>query len=342
MKTGRNREVDTIVAHDRAVEVANLMLGKLDGPMKCISADDYIKKPRRELKAGNADVRRQQAKIETFCRENFRCATVGKLADFYERVHRQGSQYSLPMQEFVKAVGEPCDGRLKGAPLHSTIRISPWGLQTEYPEMHLCRDLAISFNKTVELKAELDNIEGRGLRWSDAKKKKPKIAGAQSKMKYSMRMSLICCFNLLEAYINGVAWRFRQVQDIQGLSEKRRKTIEGDQTSILDKLVKVPRIVSGREDSPLAVDRPPLSVFRDMIKPFRDSIVHASPFSAPERYGGYDKLSKIYDLEFGTVSEAVHVTIEIIGVIHRFLGDDGECPKWLPHWRADGQLILDE
>lgn len=42
MSTGRQTEVNRIVKHDRAVEVANLLLGKLNGPMRRIFPDDYL------------------------------------------------------------------------------------------------------------------------------------------------------------------------------------------------------------------------------------------------------------------------------------------------------------
>ena len=50
MKTGRDREVDAIVAHDRAVEVANLLMGKLNRPMRRIFPEDYRRLRRRFAK----------------------------------------------------------------------------------------------------------------------------------------------------------------------------------------------------------------------------------------------------------------------------------------------------
>lgn len=342
MKTGRDSEVEAIVAHDRAVEVANLMLGKLNGPMKSVFPNDYRNIPRRNLQAGNMDVKKKRKEIEKFCRENFVDVTVQKMSAFYEVLFEHGSQLRLPFLEFVEKVGEPRDGRLKGAPMHSTICISPWGLQTEFPEMHLCRDLSVAFNEILDMKAQIDEIEAERPSWNDAKKKKTEIATIQSKMKYNMRMCLICCFNLLEAYINGIAWEYKQRNDLQSLSKKKRKMIEGDQTSILDKLVKVPKIVTESKDSPLSPEKPPLSEFRDLVKPFRDSIVHASPYTAPERYGGYDKLSKIYDLEFPTVDKAVKMTLEILQIVHQQVTGNTDSPQWLSSRDLNGRFAPTE
>ncbi len=339
-RTGRYLEVEAIVTYERAVEVANLMMGRLDRPLKTVYPDDYKDIPRRNLRAGKSDVTKKRKDIEKFCRENFEDSTVQKMADFYEILFEHNSQFRLPLLEFQEKVGKPRDGRLKDAPLHSTICISPWGLQTEFPEMHLCRDLGVAYNEILDLKARRDEIEAERLSWSDAKKKKAEIGAIQSKMKYNMRMCLICCFNLLEAYINGIAWEYKQRNDLQSLSEKKRKMIEGDQTSILDKLVKVPKIVTGSDDSPLSMEKPPLSEFRDLVKPFRDSIVHASPYSAPERYGGYDKLSKIYDLEFDTVEKAVMMTLKILQIVNQNVTGNSDPPQWLPSRDSNGRFAL--
>lgn len=338
--TGRTRESEEIVQYERAVEVAKLMLGRLNGPMKRIFLDAYITLPRRNLKHGKADVKTKRTEVEKFCRENFRGASIKKLAAFYEDVFKHGSQYRLPLTEFIKRVGEPLDGRLRGAPLHSTVCISPWGLQTEYPEMHLSQDLAVAYNAALELDQRIAELEGQALSWSDAKMRKEEIAPLQSRRKFHMRSCLIGCFNLLEAYVNGLAWEHFQRGEMTHLSNRQRKMLQGDQTSILKKLVEVPKIVKGKEIAPLSTEQPPLSELRDLIKPFRDSIVHASPFSAPEQFGGYNKLSKVYTLEFQTVKAAVGLSLETISIIHHFICGEAGGPHWLPKREENGSLVV--
>jgi len=179
------------------------MMGKLNRPLKPVFPDNYEDRPRRNLKAGKTDVKRRRNEIEKFCRDNFRNSTVQKMADFYKILFEHNSQFRLPLLEFMEKVGEPRDDVLKGAPLHATICISPWGLQTEFPEMHLSRDLGVSFNEILDMHGQIEEINAQKPSWRDAKNKKEEIATMQSKMKYNMRMCLICCFNLLEAYING-------------------------------------------------------------------------------------------------------------------------------------------
>jgi len=86
----------------------------------------------------------------------------------------------------------------------------------------------------------------------------------------------------------------------------------------------------------------PLMTFKEIIKPFRDSIVHASPFSAPTRFGGYDKLSRVYELTPQTVRSTVDLTLDMIGRIHRFLGGDGNSPQWVPPRGTEGKFHVEK
>jgi len=342
MKTGRDREVAEIVAHDRAVEVANLLWGKLDRPMRRIGQANYHSKPRRQLRSGVVSLRDgRTAQLAEWCVTNFGTEDFHGLAGLYERLYESKSQLRLPLKEFASLIGQPQEGVLRGAPRHSTIAISPWGLQTEYPEMHLVRDLAIAFNSAVSLDAEL--VQHEGTPWANAKKgeTRKRIADLLTRASFHRRMCLLSCFNLIEAYINSVAWDFTESHDISGLSKNKQDVLTSGQASILEKVVKIPEIVAGASPGPLTQDQDPLKTFKEIIKPFRDSIVHASPFSAPARFGGYDKLSKVYELTLQTARDSVDLTVDIIGRIHRFVGGDGNFPRWLLSRGTDGTFEIE-
>lgn len=335
-ESGREREAREIVRYLRAAEVGRLMLGELQGPMKWIFYDQYLDKPRKELQAQRKAIRIYlRGEVEKFCRSNFNSVKPEDLASLYEPLYAQGSSWRLPLTEFVQLLGQPRKGVLKGAPLHSTVCLSYlWGLQTEYPEMHLIRDVAYSFNRAVE--AERGFREYNQIPGSTAKAKKGEIAKLERSGAYHRRMCVLSCFNLVEAYINSLAWSYVQMHDISNLSNKKQKVLTEGQTSILEKLVQIPQIVTGRSPGPLESDKEPLSVFRDTIKPFRDSIVHASPFAAPERFGGYEKLSKVYELNLETVRQTVGMTLDIIGRIYQFTGGNNPLPEWILSRRSDG------
>ncbi len=337
---GREREVAEIVKFERAAQVGRLLLGELNGKMERIFPDSYIEKPRKELKARKESIRKVlRGEVAKFCRKNFNNLRPEDLAKLYEPLIKHNSSWRLPLLEFIRDYGEPKEGILKGAPLHSTIALSPWGLQTEYPEMHLFRDMAIAYNNVIKIEKQLEHFHGTS--WKDAKEqeKRQQIAVLNRECAYNRRMCILSCFNLVEAYINGISWAYVQTHDISKLSNKKQKILTEGQASIIDKLTKIPGIVANGAE-PLNVDDDPLKTFRETIKPFRDSIVHASPFSAPERFGGYEKLSKVYELDSPTVEKTVSVTFEIISQIHLAVGEQNPLPDWITR-NDEGLFIID-
>jgi len=166
--SGRSREAAEVVRLRRAAAVGRLMLGELKAPLELIRHEDYALKPRRELKAEVTALRQSlQAELHKFCQRNFVGVNPENLADLYEDIVAHGSQYRLPLSEFIERVGQPRPGVLKGAPAHATVHLSPWGLQTEYPEMHLARDLALAYNDALD--AHRDSQRHDGVSWKRAK-----------------------------------------------------------------------------------------------------------------------------------------------------------------------------
>jgi hypothetical protein len=339
--SGREHEVNEIVNLMRAAEVGRLMMGELNGPMKWISSDQFIHKTRQEIKERRGVLRKHLRKeIAKFCRNNFADINPKTLGCFYEPLYAHGSSWRLPMLEFIELLGCPKEGVLKGAPLHSTIALSPWGLQTEFPEMHLIKDLSVALNSLLETEDKLDKL--KPVRWHNAKENDVRsvVADLQRQAAFLRRMCVLSCFNLVEAYINGIAWEYVQTTDISSLSNKKQKILTEGQVSILDKLVKIPPIVADQSPGPLEKDTEPLVTFKNAIKPFRDSIVHASPFSAPERFGGYEKLSKVYELNTDTVKRTVKMTLEMIGMLYRFFGGQKHQPQWVPERNEKGGFVI--
>jgi len=344
MDSGREREAAEIVRYKRAAAVGRLLLGELDGPMEPIFVEQYLGRPRRDLKAERAAIRDSlRGEIAKFCRHNFENIRPEDLAKLYEPLFERGSVWYLPLTDFLRDFGKFRVGVLKGAPLHATVHISPWGLQTDFPEHHLMRDLAISFNEVVEIE-EHRLISYRTKTWRERKKQETRgeIADLIRRSEVNQRTCVLSCFNLIEAYINGLAWDYVHTHDISGLSKKNQNVLTESErpVNIIDKLVKRPRLIAEKDAGPLHQTRDPLKSFIEVIKPYRDSIVHASPFAALEQFGGYDKLSKIYELDLSTVRRAVDITIAIIGEIHRFIGGEGDLPVWFLPRAEDGRFVI--
>lgn len=344
MDSGRKREAAEIVRYKRAAAVGQLLLGELDGPLEPIFVEQYLDRPRKDLKAEREAIRiRLRGEIAKFCRNNFEDIRPEDLAKLYKPLLKRGSVWYLPLTAFLRNFGSFRTGVLKGAPLHATIHISPWGLQTDFPEHHLMRDLAVSFNDVIEIEEHrLTSYRTKTWREKKVQKTKAEIADLIRRSETNQRTCVLSCFNLIEAYINGLAWDYVQTHDISELSKKNQNLLAESErpVNIIDKLVKRPRLIAEQDPGPLHQTRDPLKSFIEVIKPYRDAIVHASPFAAPEKFGNYDKLSKIYDLNLSTVRRAVDITIAVIGEIHRFVGGDGDLPVWVLSRAEDGRFMI--
>jgi hypothetical protein len=143
-------------------------------------------------------------------------------------------------------------------------------------------------------------------------------------------MTVLSCFNLVEAYFNSLAWEFLQKPNVaSGLSNRAKKLLE-DTTgvSLGDKILKYPELICGFPV--FKRNEEPFMSFMDIVKPYRDSLVHPSPFLAPERFGGYDKLRKLYRIGLDTALLAAHFTTDLIGQTHRNLANaEEQHPLWL-------------
>lgn len=344
MKSGRAREASEIVRYKKAALVGRLMLGQLDGPMDAVSVEEFLRKPRKELIAERERLRLfLRGEIESFCRENFESLGSEGLADLYDVISAHGSEWFVSAAEFEKDFGRFKGGVLRGAPPHCTVRISPWGLQTEFPEHHLIRDLAVFLNEAINIE-EHSLTPYRTGSWKEQKQQntRPEIAELIRRRNASFRACVLSCFNLVEAYINGLAWSYVQTHDISGLTEKNQNTLTESKgfVSIVDKLIRVPALVTGQNVGPLHQTREPLKTFVEITKPHRDAIVHASPFAAPQKFGGYDKLAALYDLDMVTVRKAVDVTIDMVRILHRFVGGTADEPEWFLPRATDGKFVF--
>lgn len=58
----------------------------------------------------------------------------------------------------------------------------------------------------------------------------------------------------------------------------------------------------------VTMPRRPLKAVDD-DPPFRDSLVHPSPFEAPQRFGGHDKLCAVYRVDVDTLFPAASLAV---------------------------------
>lgn len=326
---GREREIRLIHQANRAAAVGRLMLGDLQTWQQFLEADtiDLENLPRRNIQAAAGDVKnRLSNEIRKFCSKNFREMNIAKLSLLYEDIKAYRG-LELPLSEFETRYASVRKEVLIGCPAHATVRISLWGLQFKFPEDELAKDLISALHLILETHTQLNLYKAKSHR--EIVSIKEEIAVLVRRETFTARSILLCCFNLLEAYLNGLAWDYlHQVRNIQELSENKRKLLEdSNHTSISDKLYKYPEIISGRE----LWKKPDtnLDSIIKIFKPYRDSLVHPSPFSAPEKFGGYDKLRLFYRIEYDTAVTTSAILIHLIQEIHRHIHSNVEVPTWI-------------
>lgn len=323
----REEEIAVIRQANRASAVGRLLLGEFNDWTEFLRADiDELETvPRRMLKAGKEDVRRRLSKeIKRFCSNNFVGMEIPKLSALYEAVkaHR-GIEMSLP--EFETRYAKVKDAVLEGQPRHCTIVISLWGLQFKYPEDLLAKDVIEALSLICRAEEVLNKHKDRSHRSVVAER--DEISSAVRQSSFGARMCVLSCCNLVEAFSNGLAWDFaRTPGKLEGLSKKNKKLIQDG--PIREKLIEYPNIIAGTSLWDDSCD--PVKTFLEHVKPFRDSLVHPSPFSAPERYGGHDKLEYLYRVDSQKAEESAKVSVAVIvKMLKHVKGSDTVLPKWL-------------
>ncbi len=326
---GRNREVQKIRKYNRAAAVGKLMLKELNDWNEFLKADqdDLENLPRRFLKSAYNDVKKRlSTELDRFCKQNFLNMNVDILSNLYEEIKKyRGLEISL--SDFEKKYAPIHPQILIGFPLHLTVSISLWGLQFKFPENELSKDIIEAMGLATNSQIELKKYEK--LSHKELLQKREEITSFLRMKFFTIRMLILSCFNLLEAYLNGLAWDYIYKFGQEDLSNRQYKCLtDSTSVSIRDKLKKYPEIISKRtlweENDGEIVG------FIDIVKPYRDSLVHPSPFSAPEKFGGYDKLLLFYKIDFDTAFLTVDLLIKLINKIHFHINPDiKDIPKWI-------------
>lgn len=333
-KTGREKDAKLIRDSNRATAVGRLMLGQIRNWSEFLEADntDLLTLPRRQLKAGKNDVQRRiNPELKKFCSKNFQGMNTLILSRLFEEIKAHRG-FEKPLVEFEKRFAPIQPTVLKNNPAHLTVSITLWGLQFKFPEDMFSKDIRVAINMAGNVQDKLDNF----LRKKDKMKDyTDEIRDLIRKLDFVTRSGILACFNLVEAYLNGEAWDFLRTCDVDNLSNKTKKLLDTYSKPILEKLEKYPNKISGttlwdRND-------PEFEKFKDLIKPFRDSLVHSSPFDAPQKWGGYSKLLKVYELNTDILFSTVSLTVNIIKRIFKHIHSEA---KNIPDWLRELDLVI--
>lgn len=333
---GRDKEAGLIRDANVASAAGRLLLGEISSWNDFLEPDliDYASLPRRQLKSGKNDIQRSlQGRIDGFCKSNFKSMTRDKLVLLYEelKAHRR---LEIPYIEFSKKYSPINNFKKNGYPEHSTVCISLWGMQYRFPEHDFSNDMVFALNQFSEADSELENYEEQEHR--EIKRDKDSISRLIRKLESSKRQIMQTSFSLLECYLNGLAWSFFNGANKSELSQRKTDLLKDtSNVSLRDKVKKYPSSIFGKE-----LKEEVYKFVLDEAKPYRDSLMHPSPFSAPEKFGGYDKLEKLYNLDKDIISKATFGVIEIVEEVEKLKGKNTPVPIWLPEVKAAANKAL--
>lgn len=323
---GRDKESRLIRDTNVACAAGRLLLGEIISWHEFLEPDltDYSNLPRKQLKSGKYDIQNSlQGRIDVFCKSNFKSMTRDKLVRLYDelKAHRK---LEIPYLEFCKEYSPINNFHKNGYPEHSTVCISLWGMQYRFPEHDFSNDMMIALSLFSEADAGLENY--REIEHKKIKSNKDLVSSLIRKAESSKRQIMQISFSLLECYLNGLAWSF-YMKDNQSELSKRKIDLLKDASNVTlrDKVRKYPKTIFGKE-----LKEDTYQFILDEAKSYRDSLMHPSPFSAPEKFGGYDKLEKLYNLDKEIVVKTVFDVIDIVEEIEKMKDQYGQVPIWLP------------
>lgn len=333
--SGREREAKMIRQANRAAAVGRLMLGEFNSWQEFLGADvlDLENLPRRQLKSGKTDVKRRlSSEIKSFCTKNFRGMTESKLSLLYEDI-KAFRGLEIPLKEFEEKFAHVNPKVLKGNPAHLTLSFSLWGLQFKFPEDELAKDVATSLRLIGQAQEDLEKY--KKAKHQSLEKYREKIAALIQQNSFASRSTILFSFNLMEAYLNGLSWDYRHTNDTSHLSNSQRKLLEDKYRNVRfwEKLKKYPQIITGRDLWNVKKNSEYLDAFLNTVQPFRDSLVHPSPFTKSEESVGYDKLQVFYNIHYGTGIGTANLAISLIELIHTHVYGDENLPKWFTELR---------
>lgn len=194
--------------------------------------------------------------------------------------------------------------------------------------------MVIALGQLTEVITELENY--RDLEHKRLKSDQGTIAILIRKSESAKRQVMQTSFSLLECYLNGLAWAFCENENRPKLSKRKTELLKDtSNVTLRDKVRKYPQTIFGRE-----LKENTYQFVLDEAKQYRDSLMHPSPFSAPEKFGGYDKLEKLYNLDKEIIDNTVFGVIDIVEEIEELKGRNTPVPIWLPEVKTAANEAL--
>lgn len=271
---------------------------------------------------GRHDRATLRPEIDSFCRKNFNGMSIQALSCLFERI-QEGLGIRMPLVDFEAEFAPFRAPTIGSTPRHATVSISLWGLQFEFPEDHFAKDIRHAYTIADDTSAELRRL--KSLTQQAARKRKDEISKLIQNNNFAKRVIVVQSICLIECYLNGLAWDYLQRHsNLSSLSKNSRKLLEDRNANFRDKLLKYQEIIFN--ESIIGENSEIIIFILGVMKPFRDAMMHPSPFSHPSDFGGITKLDRIYNLSDDDARRAAKTAFEFVSRFEQ--KRNGKIPKW--------------
>jgi len=228
--------------------------------------------------------------------------------------------------------------------VHEVMDCPPYGelliqgfesIAVRHPEYHLVRDLALMH--TLFRSAQHDaNLQKPDRQTSMAPISASTVLlnlGGTELIQSLARMVILACFNLLEAFVSGLATSW--VMEHPNATPDQLRQLHDNTQSLRKRLLKTVRFVTDRSDL-LDEQKPPFALLFGELKCMRDAFVHCEPGETPTKWG-YVKEELFHDVPVASVEKAVDCTEAIICEVWKAL-TGRERPTWFPRRSQEGEF----
>lgn len=202
------------------------------------------------------------------------------------------------------------------------------GAGFRHPEYHLASDLALLYNLFLDSWTIMDAAQALG-----------KVHCSQTSQSLG-RVVVITCYNLLEAFMDGLVAVF--LHENPDAPERIKDRLNGKEADgkyrKLEVKEKFEHFIADITGGPnLDVSQPP---FRDLLGKYkwrRNAFVHPSmPHHARDKYR-IDRETGFHDITLEGVRETVDMTLDAISVVWQRVHGKPQ-PSWLPKRESDGRF----
>lgn len=307
----------------KALVVARLMMGDIDSWEHYLSEIETTSRiqNRRTARSVMSQIsfsyKKTSQNVLKFIEENFVGIGLEELAQLSESI-LPGVGLSLRLSEFEATHFGLAPSVKRRFPAHSHLRISLWGMQFEFPEMHFLNDIeagSIELNQVSALLKPSAAVVG------NPKSQQIEVAHLVSRQKLLCRALVSASFSLLEAYLSGLFFiaanesrlgNAATNEDFRGFARSK------ESAPLKTRLDRVLREASGGHAS---VDDEPIRGYIDTGKRYRDAIHHTSPFERKDVEAG-GRLIALYELDPVIAFTCVEHSLFTVSLLERLIWQD--------------------